>query len=140
MKIGIPVSEDRGLDSPVSGHFGSASYFAFVDTESGECRVVANANQHHGHGACHPLAALAGEKPDGLVVGGIGARALMGLTAAGLRVFLTREPSVAKVLGALRGGELQEASLETTCGHHGAQGHGATPHGGARSGCGHGGH
>lgn len=30
MIIAIPVSENRGKDSPISEHFGRAPYFAFV--------------------------------------------------------------------------------------------------------------
>lgn len=32
-KIAIPIIEDRGLDSPVTLHFGSAPYFAFLEVE-----------------------------------------------------------------------------------------------------------
>ncbi len=32
-RIAIPIIEDRGLDSPVTLHFGSASYFAFIEVE-----------------------------------------------------------------------------------------------------------
>jgi len=34
MKLCIPISEDRGLDSPICGHFGSAPAFLLVDTET----------------------------------------------------------------------------------------------------------
>ena len=61
MHICIPVLDDRGLDSQVSAHFGSAPGFMIVDTESGSCRLIGNGNQHHAHGMCQPLAALAGE-------------------------------------------------------------------------------
>jgi cation diffusion facilitator family transporter len=35
-RIAIPVVEDKGLDSLVSLHFGSAPYFAFVEVEEGQ--------------------------------------------------------------------------------------------------------
>ena len=34
MNLCIPITEDQGLQSPVSGHFGSAPYFMIVDTGS----------------------------------------------------------------------------------------------------------
>ncbi len=34
MNICIPVNEDKGLQSPVCAHFGSAPAFMIVDTES----------------------------------------------------------------------------------------------------------
>ena len=42
MQICIPVVEDKGLQSRVSAHFGSAPAFMIVDTESGACRAIAN--------------------------------------------------------------------------------------------------
>jgi cation diffusion facilitator family transporter len=33
MRIAVPIVEDKGLDSRVSLHFGSAPYFAFIDVE-----------------------------------------------------------------------------------------------------------
>jgi cation diffusion facilitator family transporter len=36
MRIAIPIVEDRGLESLVSLHFGSAPYFAFIDMEEGK--------------------------------------------------------------------------------------------------------
>ena len=35
-KIGIPILEDKGLESMTSPHFGGAKLFAFVDTEKGQ--------------------------------------------------------------------------------------------------------
>ena len=82
MNICIPISEEKGLESPVCRHFGSAPAFMIVDTEGGEPRTVPNLNQHHAHGMCQPLRALAGEKLDAIVVGGIGAGAVQKLQAA----------------------------------------------------------
>ena len=83
MNICIPVTEDNGTASPVSRHFGSAPLFLIVDTDSGACRAVPNRNQHHSHGMCMPLASLAGERIDGMVVGGIGMGALSKLGRLG---------------------------------------------------------
>ena len=130
MQICIPVLEDRGLDSRVSAHFGSAPAFMIVDTESRTCRLVGNANQHHAHGMCQPLQALGEVSPDAVVVGGIGRGALLKLNASGIRVFLAAAGTVADNLTALREGRLPEASPATACGHHG---HEASTGGG----CGH---
>ena len=58
MKVCIPVTEDHGLQSPVSAHFGSAPLFMIVDIEGGSCRTVPNHNSHRGHGMCQPLSVL----------------------------------------------------------------------------------
>jgi cation diffusion facilitator family transporter len=35
LRIAIPILEDRGMDSPVTPHFGEAPYFLFIDIERG---------------------------------------------------------------------------------------------------------
>jgi predicted Fe-Mo cluster-binding NifX family protein len=121
MQICIPVIEDCGLDSRVSGHFGSAPGFMLVDTESGACRLLENHNDHHAHGMCQPLAVLAGEKVDGIVVGGIGMGALMKLQAAGVAVYQAMHPTVAETVAAFKDGTLQPVGEEGACAGH--QGH-----------------
>ena len=119
MQICIPVLEDRGLESPVSGHFGSAPLFMIVDTESRTCRSVSNQNLNHGHGMCQPLQSLAGERLDGMVVGGIGMGALNKLHAANIQVFLSEFPTVGTTLAAFQAGTLKLVTPESACGHHG---------------------
>jgi predicted Fe-Mo cluster-binding NifX family protein len=122
MQMCIPVLADLGLDSEVSGHFGSAPAFMIVDTDSGACRVIANNNQHHAHGMCQPLAVLAGEKVDAMIVGGIGMGALMKLQAGGITVFRAMHPTVAETVAAFKAGELQRVATDDACaGHHGHQ-------------------
>ena len=118
MNLCIPVTEDKGLQSPVSGHFGSAPSFLIVDSDTGVCRTVSNRDAHHSHGACQPLASLAGERVDAVVVGGIGAGALSKLQAAGVRVFLAEQPTVEAVVAAFKTGTLQLATPEGACAHH----------------------
>ncbi|MEW5983476.1 MAG: NifB/NifX family molybdenum-iron cluster-binding protein [Acidobacteriota bacterium] len=120
MQICIPVLEDRGLASRVSSHFGSAPAFMIIDTESGNRRLIGNHDQHHAHGMCQPLAALAGEPVEGIVVGGIGMGALMKLQAAGITVYRAMHPTVEEVLAAFTAGSLQPLDRNEACdGHHG---------------------
>lgn len=123
MKVCVPVMESKGLESPLSGHFGSAPFFVIVDTESLECRAVENANAHHAHGMCQPLAALVGNPVDGVVVGGIGAGALNKLNAAGIAVYRGVGRTVGEVIGAFKAGTLQKIAPGGTCAGHG-HGHG----------------
>jgi predicted Fe-Mo cluster-binding NifX family protein len=127
MKLCVPIMENQGLDSPVSAHFGSAPGFAIADTESGEVLVIANQNQHHAHGMCQPLAALAGHQIDALLVGGIGQGALSKLAASGIQVFLAGAATVREAVDAHKAGMLQPVTPGMACGHHGPHGHG---HGG----------
>jgi len=118
MNLCIPVTEDKGLQSPVSGHFGPAPLFAIVNPDMGVCRTISNRDSHHSHGACQPLASLAGEGVDAVVVDGIGAGALSKLQAAGVRVFLAEQPTVEAVVAAFKTGTLQLATPEGACAHH----------------------
>jgi predicted Fe-Mo cluster-binding NifX family protein len=125
MFICIPVEEDHGLQSKVCAHFGSAPVFMIVDTDTGSCRAIANQNQHHGHGMCMPLASLAGERIDGMVVGGIGMGALGKLNAAGVRVYLAERETVTETVDAFKAGGLKLMQPGMACAHHGQdRGHG----------------
>ena len=129
MNILIPVIEDKGLLSPVSAHFGSAPIFLIVDTDKDSCRAISNSNAHHSHGMCQPLRAFAGEKVDGIVVGGIGMGALNQLQAANIRVYLSESPTVEATLAKFKAGSLPEVSPATACRQHGAGPHGHGSHG-----------
>ena len=125
VKLCIPVTADRGLESPVSGHFGSAPIFMLVDAETRETRALPNGRAVHEHGACRPLEALGGSDVDAVVVGGIGAGALMKLQSAGIRVFRAGAPTVAGCLDAFLANEAEEIGPGGACGRHG---HGPDDH------------
>jgi predicted Fe-Mo cluster-binding NifX family protein len=48
MKITIPTTDDCGLESQVSDHFGRSPFFAVVDTVTGEVHLITNQGQHFG--------------------------------------------------------------------------------------------
>ena len=123
MNICIPVIEDKGLESSVSAHFGSAPFFMIVEVDDGSCRAIANQNQHHAHGMCQPVAALQGENIDAMLVGGIGMGALYKLNAAGIQVYLSKLATVAETVEALKAGTLKPMQPGMACQGHG-HGHG----------------
>ena len=126
MNLCIPVTADRGLESPVSGHFGSAPLYLLVDSETRATRTLSNARAVHEHGACRPLDALAGERIDAFLVGGIGAGAIMKLQSAGIRVFRATAPTASACLDAFLRNELEEMDPAGACAGHGHDhGHGA---------------
>jgi predicted Fe-Mo cluster-binding NifX family protein len=122
MNICIPIDEDKGLQSPVCAHFGSAPAFMILDLDSGACRAILNGNQNHDHGTCSPLAALQGERIDGMVVGGIGMGALNRLMSANIRVYLSEHRTVEETARAFKSGTLKQMQPNMACAHHG-QGH-----------------
>jgi predicted Fe-Mo cluster-binding NifX family protein len=118
MRVCIPVAEYRGLESPVYGHFGSAPAFVLVDSETMSVELLGNRDQEHVHGQCSPVKALAGVSPDAVVVGGIGAGALRGLLAAGIRVYRCEGNTVADAVRLLKNGELPEVQKDDACAGH----------------------
>jgi predicted Fe-Mo cluster-binding NifX family protein len=118
MNVCIPISEDRGMESPVCGHFGSAPAFLLVDTETRAHRVLANTNAHHEHGHCAPIALLSSERIDAFVVGGIGGGALARLLSTGAAVYRGGAGSVAEALEAMAKGGLETVTPADTCAHH----------------------
>lgn len=123
MKVIFPVTLNQGLESSVYGHFGSAPFFVVVDTDTAEVTEVVNRDLHHAHGACSPLKALGGQTANAIVVGGIGAGALMGLNKAGLKVYRAAGMTIADNLTCLSEKGLQELAPNQVCGGHG-HGHG----------------
>lgn len=118
MKLCFAVEKDNGIESTVYGHFGSAPAFVIVDTEKENATSVANSDMHHTHGACNPFKAIGGQQVDAVVVGGIGAGALMKLNAEGVKVFRAAEPSVKANVALFNSGKLPELTMNHTCGGH----------------------
>jgi predicted Fe-Mo cluster-binding NifX family protein len=124
MKIGFAVQLNEGMESIVYGHFGSAPAFIIVDTELNQVLGLDNKNLHHEHGACNPVMALNGNQIDAMVVGGIGAGALMKLNAMEIKVYGAGAMTVKENVDLLADNRLQELSLDHSCrAHQGQCGH-----------------
>lgn len=120
MIIAFPTMDDKGMESRVYGHFGSAPHFVLVDSEKGTHEKVNNSDQNHQHGQCQPIYALGGNIVDAVAVGGIGLGALQKLNAAGIKVFRAVEGSVNENFELVKSGLLPTFSLDQTCAGHGA--------------------
>ena len=118
MKICIPTDFPRGKESMVYGHFGSAPYFIIYDDEKDELEVLDNSNQHHQHGNCHPIEAIEDKKVNFVVCQGMGARAIQGLNAAGIKVLISNTATVDETIRAYKENTLAEMTLDDSCGHH----------------------
>lgn len=124
MKVGFAVQTNEGIKSRVYDHFGSSPAFVIVDVERKEILTVDNKDLHHVHGACNPIMALDGKSVDAMVVGGIGAGALMKLNALGIKVYGAGAPTVKENLTLLSEDKLQELSIYNACrAHQGGCGH-----------------
>jgi predicted Fe-Mo cluster-binding NifX family protein len=77
MRIAISATENRGLDSQVSPHFGRCPYFVLVDVADGEIGAVETVtNPHYGHHQPGQVPAFIHDQGvDVMLTGGMGGRA-----------------------------------------------------------------
>ncbi len=123
MKVCFAVQKDEGIESAVYNHFGSAPAFIMVDTAViHQATTVNNQDLGHEHGACNPVMAMGGHDVDAVVVGGIGAGAIRGLNAKGIKVYRAMAPTVKGNVDLLLTSGLPEFTLQNACGGHGEQG------------------
>lgn len=118
MKICFPVEKEKGLESQVYGHFGSAPSFILVELKSEKIKVISNNDQHHAHGACNPLKALNNEKVDAVVVGGIGMGALNKLNQMGIKVYKAAAPTIKENIKMIKSQQLPEFTAQHCCPGH----------------------
>jgi predicted Fe-Mo cluster-binding NifX family protein len=121
MKVGFAVQLNKGLESTVYAHFGSAPAFVIVDTDLNQVSAVDNTNSHHVHGACNPVMALGGNAIDVMIVGGIGPGAITKLNSMGVKVFRAGAATVNENIALLKESRLQELSMNDSCQEHGGQ-------------------
>ncbi len=124
MKLCIPTLNDAGPQGIPSDHFGSAPFFTYFDTETGECRSVRNGGAHHVHGACRPLDSLGSHPVDAILCRGLGQRAFAKLQGSGIEIYVTLEQNVEGSVQAFREGRLRKLTSQEACHGHGDGGHG----------------
>ena len=124
MKICFPVESDKGLNSEIFGHFGSAPLFVVFDTETKSVHTINNQDLGHVHGMCNPLKALNGKRVDHIIVGGIGAGAINKLNEMGIKVYKASAGSIQENIGLFENHTLPEMTVQQACsGHIGGCGH-----------------
>lgn len=122
MKIVVSAKEPD-MASPFEPRFGRAANFVFVDTETGEWEGLANPAMSAGGGAGVQAAQfVANRGAETVVSGDFGPNAFATLNAAGLKMFVAREGSVAELVAQFKAGELREVGAATRAEglhHHG---------------------
>jgi ArsR family transcriptional regulator len=118
MKICFPVDSDKGLDSDVFGHFGSAPVFIVFNTETKSIDTINNQDLGHVHGMCSPLKALGGKIVDMIVVGGIGAGAINKLSEMGIKVYRASIGTVRDNIKLVESNTIPEITAEHACDGH----------------------
>jgi predicted Fe-Mo cluster-binding NifX family protein len=99
-------------------HFGSATFFALADTESGEVEMIHNAGHRHRHGKCTPIDHIDTDRTDAVVCQGLGKRALASLRKGSLEVLITSAGTVRGAIAEAREGKLRQLTIDQACGGH----------------------
>lgn len=118
IRLVVPSSEEKGLDSQLSQHFGRAPFYIVVDLdENGSIisdSVIPNTSEHFG-GVGVPPDRIIQLKPNALVTYGLGSKALAMFQAADVAVLRTEANTVREVVSAYNNNEMQE--LTEGCQH-----------------------
>jgi len=118
MKLCIATRTNEGAHAPAHDHFGSAPYFALHSPADNAWETIPNANAEHDHGACQPMASIAGRGVTAVVCGGMGARAVQKLNAQGVRVFRSNPGTASEMAARYLAGGLPEITVADACAGH----------------------
>lgn len=125
MRICIPTEDDKGSESRVFNHFGTAPFFTIVDVETARV-VVVRVNGYHRQQHDHHIPELKAHDVGAVVCDRIGKRACAALRKEGIDVLAAVGGTVSDVLNAVNAGETSTISPAEACGggRHGRRGQG----------------
>ncbi|MFN2252452.1 MAG: NifB/NifX family molybdenum-iron cluster-binding protein [Anaerolineae bacterium] len=132
MRVAVSADEDRGLDSPVSHHFGRCPYFVLADVDGEEIvgvSVIANPHfQQHRPGVVPTF--IHNQGADVVVCGGMGWRAIESFTAHGVEPATGASGTARMAIERYLSGALRDAApcRESIEHRHGEQGRGGPDH------------
>jgi predicted Fe-Mo cluster-binding NifX family protein len=118
MKVAV-TSRGRTLNDEVDPRFGRANMFLVVDTDAHELEIVDNEqNLEAAQGAGIQAARLVAERgADVVITGHCGPKAFRTLSAAGIKVVVGAEGTVAEALEKFKAGDLRPADDADVEGH-----------------------
>lgn len=121
VRLVVPSSEEKGLDSRLSQHFGRAPFYIVVDLDENGNIIsdssIPNTSEHFG-GVGVPPDRIIQLKPNALVTYGLGSKALAIFQTAGVAVLRTEANTVREVVSAYNNNELQELTEGCQHAHH----------------------
>jgi len=118
LKIAI-TAQGKNMESKVDPRFGRASWFVLVDTETGAYEAVSNEqNLNAGQGAGIQSAEnISRQGAKAVITGNCGPKAFRTLNAAGIKIYIGAEGTVAEVFEKFKAGKLSEATGANVDGH-----------------------
>lgn len=123
MKICIPVTESKGLQSPFSAHYGSAPYFVIADTETKEHNVIAKGSEE---GQCGSFPFITQNNVSAIVCTGMGRRALENLNRSNVKAFIPETicATAEDAIAAFNSKKYREMTTDSSCSHDHDHNHG----------------
>jgi predicted Fe-Mo cluster-binding NifX family protein len=119
MKICMPVLDDKGTESIVYGHFGSAPFFALFDTETNAVSIVNNSVGEHEHGQCMPVDAIKKIGAEAVLCKGMGMRAANLLLGAGITPYMVDAGTISEAIIQYKAKNYTALDAQNACQHHG---------------------
>ena len=118
MKI-LVTAKGKQTSDEVDPRFGRAKFFILVDTETNETSAHdnsqnLNAAQGAGIQAAQSVVRLGAEA---VISGNVGPNAFQALNAAGIKIYLSNDATVADAIRRFKAGELKEVSVANVEGH-----------------------
>ncbi len=122
MKICVPIVEDKGLESPVSEHFGRAPMHLLVESETmqwTELPKTATCGEDETHGQCLPVSKLLQHGVEVVICKGIGRGAVSKLLSNDIAVYQTEAVTIVKAVEHWFDNQLPFVDSKRICkGHH----------------------
>lgn len=143
IRIAVSATDEKGLDSVVSAHFGRCPYFTLVDVEADEIKAAqAVSNPYYGkHQPGQVPDFVHSQQADVMLTGGMGGRAVAFFEQCGIQAATGASGTVRHAVeqyleGQLQGVEPCSVSTEHTHGEGSAGSESGQHRVGARGGCG----
>jgi predicted Fe-Mo cluster-binding NifX family protein len=121
MKICIPSTQDEGLKSAVSEHFGRAPFHYIVNTETQAAEILAK--PEGAHGQCVPVQALIANQVETVLCKGIGRGAAAQFSQSGIPVLRTSSATIAEAITAFQAKQLVPVNDSELCEGDGSHDH-----------------
>jgi len=129
MKIAFPVKENKGLESVVDEHFGTAKHFMIVDTQTRSFEFMENQKISGEESKCKTSVLGKDSGVDAVITNCLGDGSRRSLTTANIKVFQAKKQTVLENLELLEKDELKlfhmfdlcqakKNKKEGGCGHH----------------------
>jgi len=117
MKLVVPTSNNKGLDSKIAEHFGRCLTYTFLNENGKVVDIVDNTSEHVG-GVGLPPELMKKHKANILLCKGLGPRALNLCEQLGIDVYVHQADTVKDIFYLWQNKKLKKAGAEDICEEH----------------------